>query len=292
MKKLARSVVLSLMVAISTAVAANCVEAQWAMRLADHKVISFESMLDEIRGSKLIFVGEIHDRKEHHVAQLDVIKALKESGAPLAIGLEMFTAESQDNLDQWVAGNLDLDDFIKLYNREWKIPWPLYHDIFIYAREQHIPLIGLNVPREIIHKVAQEGFAALTPDQRKMLPAGITCNVDPTYKAFIQKAYMMGHTINDKSFVYFCESQMLWNKSLGWHLKEYLKQNPGRTVIVLAGLGHAMKAGIPEEIFRGTRFGYKVLLPELPGLVSDTITTADADYLLLFEQTDNTEGAR
>ena len=292
MKNHARALVLPLVAAVITMAATSGFGAQWALRLADNQVISFASMFDEIRGTQLIFVGEIHDRKEHHAAQLDVIKEFRQSGVPLAIGLEMFPAESQNDLDQWVAGKLGLDDFIKLYNREWKIPWPLYRDIFLYAREQQIPLVGLNVPRAIIHKVAQEGFAALSPEERKMLPAGITCNVDPAYRAFIQKAYMMGHAVNDKSFDYFCESQMLWNKSFGWHLTEFLRRNPGRTVIVLTGLGHAMKAGIPEEMASGTRFGYKVLLPELPGFDRHVLTTADADYLLLFDQVNNTEGAR
>lgn len=260
------------------------VAAKQVLRLGDNRVIGFRQMVNEVRGARLIFVGEVHDNHEHHLAQLAVIQALHESGAKLAIGLEMFNADGQGDLDSWLSGKVDVDSFVKMYNLQWNMPWPLYRDIFLYARDKHIPLIGLNMQRDIIRKVAQEGFGALTAEELKRLPPGITCNVDPAYKAFIRKAYRMGHAGNDKSFVHFCEAQMLWNKSLGRNLKGFMAQNPDKIVVVLTGLGHAMKMGTPDEVFRDTGFSFKVLLPDLPGLDRLTVTGEDADYLLLLNK--------
>ena len=61
-----------------------------------------------------------------------------------------------------------------------------------------------------------------------------------------------------------------------------MARNPGRTVVVLAGTGHAMRRGIPEEVSHDAAYSYKVILPEVAGLNRSTATTADADYLLLF----------
>lgn len=252
---------------------------EWVVRLKDGRIISFARMIAEVEGKRLIFVGEDHDRPDHHRAELRIIRTLDHLGVPLAIGLEMFTAESQGVLDGWVAGTLDRESFIRCYYRDWGMPWPLYRDIFLYARKRRIPLVGLNVPRDVSRKVAEEGFAALTPAERARLPGGITCTVDPVYRAFIRKAFAE-HSLEEDAFTHFCEAQMLWNKGMGWNLREYLGRHPERKVVVLTGVGHAMKRGIPAEVFGGKEC--VVILPEGAGVDRGTTTRDDADYLILF----------
>ena len=72
--------------------------------LAQHKELTLFEALPEIARSRVIFVGEQHDQESHHRAQLQVIEALHADGEPLAIGLEMFQAESRQALDDWVGG--------------------------------------------------------------------------------------------------------------------------------------------------------------------------------------------
>jgi hypothetical protein len=53
-------------------------------------------------------------------------------------------------------------------------------------------------------------------------------------------------------------------------------------MVVLAGIGHSWKRGIPEQVARQSDYTFKVILPAVPGQVKgDTITADDADYLLL-----------
>lgn len=281
MRNFSRLFILLLAMAAVIIHARDCSSTERALRLSDGQVVGLERMVGEVRGARLIFIGEDHERKENHDAQLEIIRKLHRAGVPVAIGMEMFTAGSQGELDRWVAGELATDSFIRIYHREWRMPWPLYRDILLYARDNRIPLIGLNVPREITRKVGEEGFAALTPEERKKLPSGVTCSVDPAYREFIRRAYAQHHG-NGKSFIYFCEAQMLWNKGMGEHLLGFLARNPGRTVVILAGVGHAMKGGIPETV-RGAGYDSKVILPELPYFDRGAVTGADADYLLLFD---------
>jgi uncharacterized iron-regulated protein len=281
MRRLGILAVLFLALAAVMTIARNCSATFRPLRVSDGQLIEFERMVGEIRGAKLVFVGEVHDRKRDHAAQVRIIEELRRSGVPVAIGLEMFAADSQTELDRWSEGKLDGASLIQLYYRNWNVPWPLYRDIFLYARANRVPLVALNIPRDISRKVAQEGFAALTEAERKRLPAGVTCSIDPSYRAFIARAFA-GHVTSDASFTHFCEAQMLWNKGMALHLQRYIAQNPGRTVVVLGGVGHAMKQGIPEEVSRDTGYSYKVILPEIPDLDRHTATIADADYLLLF----------
>lgn len=246
-------------------------------------MIGFERMIEELKGARLIFVGETHENMAHHLAQLEIIKAFRKAGKPFAIGLEMFTAENQGALDQWVSGKLDPESFIKLYYNNWHMAWPLYKDIFLYAREHRIPLIGLNVARSITHKVAQNGFAALSAKELGQLPAGITCVVDARYREFIERVYLQGHAGKDTSFTHFCEAQMVWNKSMGKNLHKFLIRHPDQPVIILTGSGHAMKLGIAAEVFQNAASSVKVVLPEVSEYNRSTARKEDADYLLLFD---------
>jgi uncharacterized iron-regulated protein len=75
---------------------------------------------------------------------------------------------------------------------------------------------------------------------------------------------------------------MVWDKSMAWHLVEYLKKNRGRTVVVLAGVGHAWKRGMPEQVAMESKYTYRVILPLIPDQIEKrTVTKQDADYVLL-----------
>lgn len=250
-------------------------------RVSDGKIITYEQMVDDLKKVSVVFVGEVHDDTDHHRAELDIIRSLHESDRPVAIGLEMFRAESQDVLDSWTAGKLSLDRFLPLYYDNWRMPWPLYSNIFLYARDNKLSLRGLNIPDAISKKIGQQGFSSLTSEEKKQLPPGISCNVDPAYMDFIRKAYA-GHHGKDREFVNFCEAQMVWDKSMAWHITGYLKKNPDKTLVVLAGIGHAWKRGISEQFEPEVKPSYRVVLPVIPDrLDRESATTRDADYVLL-----------
>jgi uncharacterized iron-regulated protein len=251
------------------------------LRVNDGKVITFDQMIEEVKRVNIIFVGEVHDIVDHHKAELAIIRALHEADTPTAVGLEMFRSDSQDALDSWVRRKTSLEQFLPAYYDNWRMPWPLYRDIFWYARDHDIPLIGLNIPDRIAKKVAQQGFASLTEADKKQLPTGISCNVDATYMEFIRRAYT-DHTRQERQFVNFCEAQMVWDTSMARHLVEYLKKNRGRTVVVLSGVGHSWKRGIPEQVAMESKFTYRVILPLIPDQIEKrTVTMKDADYVLL-----------
>ena len=123
--------------------------------------VSLAEAIPALKQNRIILIGEHHNNIKHHAAQLMIIRALAESGAPVAVGLEMFRSDSQPALDRWVAGKMDAAEFKKIYFDNWNYPWADYGMILDYAREAKIPLIGLNVPMEIPRQVAQEGFQSL-----------------------------------------------------------------------------------------------------------------------------------
>ncbi len=252
------------------------------LRVRDGAVISFNGMIREIRNADVVFVGEVHDEQAHHDLELRIIRSFRGSGRPLSIGMEMFRSDSQKDLNSWVSGSSTLEQFLPTYYDNWQQPWPAYRRIFLFAREHRIPLVGLNIPDDIVKDVAQSGFISLKAEQKQKLPPGISCDIDPTYMQFIRKAYA-GHSRQvDRRFLNFCEAQMVWDKSMAWKLIEYRKKHPGRTMIVLSGVGHAWKRGIPEQVARQSSITYKVVLPVVPGQIErGSVSLHDADYVVL-----------
>ncbi len=248
------------------------------LRLSDGEIVSVRSMVQDIKRVKLVFVGELHSDKSHHDFQLSVIRSLHEAGNRVAVGLEMFRHEDQAALNAWTRGTLSETAFKEIYYDNWTLPWHLYQDIFRYAREEGLPLVGLNVPREITKQVSREGFSSLTPEQIGELPRA-TCDIDETYMNFVRRVFG-AHGHSDKAFVHFCEAQMVWDTSMAAYALSYLEKHPDRTMVVLAGSGHAWRRGIPEQVRRRSAVPYRIILPSIPGKTDvKTATVADADYV-------------
>lgn len=134
--------------------------------LNQKKELRMSQALADLKKNRIVLVGEHHSNRQHHMAQLAVIRALKEAGLRVAVGLEMFRKESQPALDQWIYGEIDAERFEKIYYDNWNFPWQAYRKIFEYARNHKIPMIGLNVPREITRQVSRNGFKSLSPQQK------------------------------------------------------------------------------------------------------------------------------
>ncbi len=251
-------------------------------RIRDSTIISLDELREDIRKARIIIIGELHNKKTHHDFQLQIIKTLHGKKIPLAIGLEMFESANQKKLDDWVMGTLLLQEFIAVYNEDWGFPWPLYRDIFLYARDNKLPLVALNVSRNITRKIAQYGFSSLTKEELKELPPDITCDITPSYREFIKNAYREHGFVNEKLFVQFCEAQMVWDSAMAWNIMKYLKQNPTMMIVVLTGTGHAWKRGIPSNLGNDPLFSFRVILPVKKGSINiKNITIKEADYLLL-----------
>jgi uncharacterized iron-regulated protein len=248
------------------------------IRIKDGETTSFQEMVNDISAARIIFIGEQHDDPSHHKTQLDVIKALYEKGKPLAIAMEMFKRENQHELDAWIKGEIPEKKFIPLFLRNWGGGWGLYRDIFLFSREKKIPLIALNVPEEITRKVGRTGFQSLSDEELAKLPPGVTCELDQQYMDHLVRIFMFKGSI-EKSFFFFCEAQVLWDQSMAWYLSDYMKNNPERTVVVLAGAIHAWKYGIPKQTRRYISDEERVIIPDLP-VEEESISVNDADYLV------------
>ena len=261
----------------------NAIQAHLTHRIYDlqnSKEMLMSEVISVLKKNRIILVGEQHTNLDHHFAQLNVVQSLSEAGVRVAIGLEMFRKDSQPALDRWVAGNIGENEFIEIYYDNWNYPWSAYRMIFEYAREEKIPMIGLNVPRDITRQVSQKGFSSLSEDQKGQL-ANVSCRVDEEYMNYIKKAFS-GHGHGKLNFTYFCEAQLVWDTAMAVHAIEYLGKNPDAVVVLLAGAGHVQKGAVPRQIRNRSEIPHAVILPKIEGIIDrKTVSNKDADYIML-----------
>ena len=234
-------------------------------------------MMTDLRQARVVFVGEFHDQRDHHELQLEIISELYRQGMPLAIGLEMFDIEQQPVLEEWVNGNLSLQDFVVRYQKRWSINWAEYDSIMLFARNNKIPMIALDAPSDLVKRVTYGGAGVLATEARNRLPAGVTTSMPPSYKKFMSRAFRT-HQIPDGMFDNFCAAQGLRNSTMARRIAIYLKAEPERRMVVIAGVGHVMRRAVPSAV-AAEGLSTKIVIPRVEGLY-DELDRDDMDYVV------------
>ncbi|MGB5987746.1 MAG: ChaN family lipoprotein [Desulfobacterales bacterium] len=250
------------------------------LHLPSQRSLTLSEAVQDLKTQEIILVGEHHTSAEHHRRQLAVIQALDRAGVKVAIGMEMFRSDAQADLDRWSAGQTAEAAFVPIYFDNWNFDWELYAPILRYARDRQLPVVGLNVSREITSQVAREGFQSLTEAQRGKLDE-VACRVDKTYMAFIKRAYG-AHAHGKLDFTFFCEAQLVWDNIMAINALDYIGTHPEKVMVIITGNGHAWKGGIPTQLQKRGHLAHRVILPEIEGVTEPgMVDSTDADYLFL-----------
>lgn len=237
-------------------------------------------IINDIKQRPVLYVGEGHTNYEDHRVQLEVIRRLHEEGRPLAIGMEMFQTPYQTPLDDYISGKTDEPDFLRgtEYFKRWGYDYNLYREVLFYARAHDIPVVALNVKREIITKVSSGGLDALSPEERKLLPPDMDMS-DAGYRARLKEIYDMHREqgSGSQSFENFYQSQVIWDEVMAASLAEYMSLNPERQMVVLCGQGHVeFGSGLPRRAYRRNGKPYAILI----NAARETMDTGMADYVI------------
>lgn len=138
------------------------------------------------------------------------------------------------------------------YKQRWGFPWELYAPIFRYAKQHQIPLLALNTPSEVAHKIALSGLDSLSDTELTFIPP--PQDIDTTnedYRRYVTAAFG-GHSAHSSfNFDNFFAAQVTWDETMADVISQFKGQNPGSQVIVLAGQGHVVFGyGIPDRVQR------------------------------------------
>jgi uncharacterized iron-regulated protein len=121
--------------------------------------VDYGTMKDVLMHKDVIFFGELHNNPICHWLQLELTQDIG-NYKPVTLGAEMFEADNQVSLNEYLAGRLSargLDSAARLWNNYKTDYAPLVN----YAKSKGYPFIATNIPRRFASRVAKSGFEAL-----------------------------------------------------------------------------------------------------------------------------------
>jgi uncharacterized iron-regulated protein len=224
------------------------------------QVVSFEELMADLEGVRIVYVGERHTNEAHHDVQLRVLKALYEKGPTLLVGMEMFASSDQHALDQWSAGQLDEETFLKEagWEEKWKFDFALYRAILDFIREKSLKVVAVNVPRSIVEKVARVGLNSLSDEERGQIAQDVDTSREE-HRAYVESAFGTHESDEISAFEFFYEAQCVWEDSMADAMSRALNN---KRMVVITGNGHiAYKFGIPYRVFKRTKVSFRTVMP-------------------------------
>ncbi len=159
---------------------------------AQGKKVNYGKMLRALNGKDIVLFGEYHNNPIAHWLQLEITKDLH-GKRRLVLGAEMFEADNQVQLDQYLRGEIDakaLDSLARL----WKNYPTDYAPLVNFARDSHLVFAATNIPRRYASRVAKGGFEVLDTlsVQEKSWMAPLPIAYDPELPGYKNMVAMMG----------------------------------------------------------------------------------------------------
>lgn len=228
--------------------------------------VSIEEMAEALEGYDVVFLGELHDNDVGHDLQLQLTRALGERRGSIALSLEMFERDAQDQVDLYLEGVIDEERF--LANSR---PWPNYTEHYRpaveLARERGWSVIAANCYRPIASRVAREGLgsAAGNPWAARRVDAGPGPYRDLFEAAMGDHAQQMGSRMDR-----FFAAQCIKDDTMAESIARFIEHRGEAAPMVVHWNGR-----FHSDFGLGTVERLVSRQPELSMAVVTTITTDD-----------------
>lgn len=227
------------------------------------KPASVQDIVSNAAKQDVVLLGEQHDIEDHHRWQLQMLSALHAQRPEMVIGFEMFPRRIQPVLDQWVAGSLSAEEFLKQaeWDKVWTFPPHIYMPLFEFARINKIPMRALNVDKSLTRLVAEKGWENVPEEAREGI--GRPAPALPDYLEFLREMYRIHEKnsnahggkkgeSNDAGFKGFVDSQLTWDRAMAEALSLEVSQDGRKNptlVVGIMGSGHIRYGhGVPHQL--------------------------------------------
>jgi uncharacterized iron-regulated protein len=249
--------------------------------------IDVDKAADILKDYDVIFVGEYHDHLANHLAEMALLRALRQRVPSLALSMEQFERDAQPVVDDYLAGRIG-EASLKREGRAWRNYDEAYRPLVEYAKDHALPIIAANAPESLVHCIGQKGadfLKTLAADKRGWAAADMHAQDGPYRKKFL--GLMNGDAAHggafagaraDRSFA----AQVVRDDTMAESIANFLRARPGTKIVHVTGAFHV-------EDRLGTVERLKLRAPDLKIAVLFPVQTQQADAAKL--QADQAKGA-
>lgn len=231
------------------------------------------ALMRSMAADDVALLGENHVNADHHRWQLHTLAALHGLRPDMSIAFEMFPRSKQAVLNQWVAGELTEQEFLRdvAWSQVWGYDSAQYLPLFHFARLHRIPMIAMNVDRDLVSRVAREGWQSVPAEHRegvsnpKPASAAYRRSLAEVYAikarmrsaphgeeseaASVPSAEELADVDHSPAFGRFVEAQLTWDRAMAEAIVSVRNKAPGRLVVGIVGRGHVEYGwGIPYQL--------------------------------------------
>lgn len=203
--------------------------------------VSFETLVTDVATVQVIAVGEEHYHAAIQAFELRLLRALTERRRRhVALGMEFLERDARATVTAYLDGTIGRAEFRKRLAASAAF-MERYFPLLRHARDHHLQVVPLNLPRRIARQVAAQGLdttlAQLSRTDRAYLPAALM-PITPRYRAYFLEAVTPHHALQGQQAEYFVEASHLKDDTMAWSLGTFLARHPEMTMLVIAGRFH------------------------------------------------------
>lgn len=137
---------------------------------ADGRQLEAKELAELVKDYDVIVFGEYHDNDVLHRLEAEMLINAFTKHRKLAVSLEMFERDVQNQLDDYLAGEITEEEFLA-NSRPWKNYREDYRSLVQFAKKHSLPVLAANIPRPLAAQYAKEGsLAAIADDMKNYLP--------------------------------------------------------------------------------------------------------------------------
>lgn len=187
------------------------------------KVVTWAEVMNFCKKQDAVFFGELHNNAIAHWMQLELTKALYKENANLILGAEMFEADQQLILDEYLNKSISEKNF-ETEMRLWSNYKTDYKPLVNFALENKLKFIATNVPRRYASMVAKKGKDELLKlgDDAKKYICPLPLEADTSLKGYREMLKMdMGHGSTSLNMVY---AQAIKDATMGYFIAKNLPE--------------------------------------------------------------------
>ena len=278
--------------------------AQWLDPASGEK-LDGQQLLQRLAKTRVVLLGETHTSVAHHRWQHYMLSALHGYNPNMMVGFEMLPRAAQPALDEWSAGRLG--EKALLEQTQWQKVWGYDADLYLpllhFARLNRLPALALNIDRELVSRVGQEGWDAIS--EKQSMGMSEPAPASDAYRESLARLFAYKQSLKDgtadeneqdspdidkilesEDFANFVDAQLTWDRAMAEALAAAHRRDPSALVVGIVGRGHLEYGyGIPHQLADMGIDDVDVLLPidaddecePLPIDLASAVFVVDAD---------------
>ncbi len=211
------------------------------------KEIGIEDITAGLPAKSILLFGEEHNDSIGHLLELQIFENLRrQHGKKLVLSLEMFEADVQPVLNEYLQGIISEKNFRK-EARSWN-NYEDYRPLVESAKQNDIAVVAANAPARYVNLVTREGLPALAKISKQAKKFVAPLPVDTLTGQYLYRfnEIMGGHSMPG---MHLYQSQNFWDATMAHFIRKGKKQHKPEVVLHLNGRFHSdYRSGLAERL--------------------------------------------